>query len=927
MAIVMSKSKLNYSIPRQEVAVLFLFAIFFPGLNAFAQGPVISLSPGGTIHTVAGNGHVTFSGDNGAATGAGLALPLALAADGSGNIFIADTNNHRVRRIDASGNITTVAGNGQQGFFGDGGPATSAALNQPAAVALDAAGNLYIADSGNHRIRKVSGGTISSFAGNGTAGFSGDSGAAANAALNSPRGVAVDVADNIYIADTENHRIRKVTGGIISTIAGNGDQNIAGDNGPAANASLDTPSAVAVDASGNVFIADSENQRIRKVAGGTITTLAGNGSAAYTGDGGPATSASLAYPRGVTVDGSGNVFIADSNNNVIRRVSAGGTITTVAANGEQGFFGDNGPPTAASMDTPVGVLLVNGNMYVADKDNHRIRRVDSTMLTFASQIVGTSGTVQTVTVSNSGSATLTLASLTPSSADFALAGTGTCGTSFPHNVAAGASCTLDINFVPGSVGILTGNLSIGDNAGGNPHTILVSGTGVRDEATLALSSAPTSPSFGDPVTITAGVTPAVVTTAPAPTGTVTFSEGSTILAAQIVTSNAASFTTTSLVAGNHTITVAYSGDTVYAGSSSTFTQIVNKATPTIAWSGPAAIVYGTALSVTQLNATSSVPGTFSYAPASGTVLNAGSQTLSVTFTPTDTTDYTTPISSVPLTVNQAPTFTAISSSLASAGVGANVTFTATVTSAGGTPVGSVSFAEGTTVLLTVALAGGTAAFTTASLTQGTHLIAVVYAGNTNFSGSAASTLTETIGPTDFTLTPGTTGVGGQSAVSVTVQSGQTALAPMTLTSTGNPGAQVRFSIAGLPSGATATFNPPILTLVNSASSFMLTVTTAGRFRYVAELRTPYTGAFSAGLIWLPLTGFGLAGIGFIGRSNRRRSRWSAFLALVCVICALGGCADQGNFRNFGTPAGSYQLVVTGTSGSTQRTTNITLQVQ
>jgi len=296
-AIAMSKSKLNRRILWQRVAApILLVTSFFLGRSAFAQGPVISLSPGGTIHTVAGNGQAAFSGDNGAATSATLALPFAMAADASGNIFVADTNNHRIRRIDTSGNITTVAGNGQQGFSGDGGPATSAALNQPSAVALDAGGSLYIADSSNHRIRKVSNGTIATFAGNGTAGFSGDNGAAVGASLNFPRGVAVDATGHVYIADTKNHRVRKVTSGTISTIVGNGDQHFAGDNGPATNASLDTPSAVAVDSSGNVFVADTENHRIRKVASGTITTLAGNGSATYAGDGGPAASAARCPP-------------------------------------------------------------------------------------------------------------------------------------------------------------------------------------------------------------------------------------------------------------------------------------------------------------------------------------------------------------------------------------------------------------------------------------------------------------------------------------------------------------------------------------------------------------------------------------------------------------------------------------------------------
>src|SRR5205807_1857345 len=173
-------------------------------------------------------------------------------------------------------------------------------------------------------------------------------------------------------------------------------------------------------------------------------------------------------PFGVTTDGSGNVYIADSGNQVVRRVSANGTIATVAGNGEQGFFGENGSPTAATLDTPASVLLVNGNVYVADTHNERIRRVDSTMLTFASQIVGTSSAVQTVTISNTGSSTLTLASITPSSADFVLAGSGSCGNSFPHNIAAGATCTVDILFAPGTLGVHTGSLSISDNAEGAP---------------------------------------------------------------------------------------------------------------------------------------------------------------------------------------------------------------------------------------------------------------------------------------------------------------------------------------------------------------------------------------------------------------------------------------------------------------------------
>jgi sugar lactone lactonase YvrE len=895
-------------------------------LRASAQGPVLNLSPGGTIHTVAGNGQSAFAGDGGLATSAALALPFALAADGSGNIYFADMNNHRIRRIDANGNITTVAGNGQQGFFGDGGSATSAALNHPSAVALDVSGNLYIADSGNHRVRIVSNGTIATFAGNGTAAFSGDGGAAISASLNFPRGVVVDGGGNVYIADTNNQRIRKVTGSVISSIAGNGEQDFTGDGGPATSASLDTPTAVAVDTIGNLLIADSNNHRIRKVTAGTITTLAGNGSAAFTGDGGPATSATLAYPLGVSTDSAGNVYIADSDNHVIRRISPGGIIATVAANGEQGFFGDQGPPTAAVMDTPTGVLSVNGNLYIADKNNERIRRVDSTMLAFGTQVVGTSSAVQTVTVKNSGGSTLTIASLTSTPVDFALAASGSCGTSLPINVAAGASCTLDIIFVPAAVGARSGSLAISDNAEGSPHAILVNGTGLQDGTSVSASSAPASPSFGDSVTITATLTSVVSTAAPPPTGTVTFSEGATVLSTQAVSANTASFVTTTLSAGSHTITATYSGDSLYVGSSASFTQVVTKAIPALSWTSPASITYGTQLGTAQLNATASVPGTFVYSPSIGTLFNAGVQTLSVTFTPTDTVDYTTAITSVSLTVNKAPTTTSLTSSLQSVGVGASVTFTATITSSGGIPAGAVNFVEGNTVLSIATLSGGTATFVTSSLPQGTHLITAVYVGSSNFLGSNSNTLSEAIGPTDFTLTPVMNG-GGGSAAPVIVQAGQAASVPMMVSSIGSPGAQIQFSVTGLPPSSSATFNPAMLTLGTTSTALTLTVTTQPRFRYVSQREGQHPYVFFAEITGLPLIGLTLFGAGLVKRSGRMRRLWLVLIVLMTPAFFCNGCASADNYRSFGTPAGTYPLVVTATSGTTQHTLNTTLVVR
>jgi sugar lactone lactonase YvrE len=333
----------------------------------------------GVISTVAGNGTWGFAGDGGPATAAQLNSPWGIAEDGGGNIYIADMSNNRIRKVTPAGVISTVAGNGNSGFSGDGGPATSAGLNYPSGVAVDAAGNFYIADFNNNRIRKVTvGGVISTVAGNGTAGFGGDGGYATSAQLRYPYGVAVDAAGNLYIADSSNSRIRKVTsGGVISTVAGNGTYGFSGDGGPAASAGLYYPRGVLLDAGGNLFIADAYNNRIRKVtSGGVISTVAGNGAAGFSGDGGPATSAELYLACGVAVDTGGNLYIADYANSRIRKVTPAGVISTVAGNGNSGFSGDGGPATSAQIFYPTGVVVDSGgSLYIADYNNSRIRKV------------------------------------------------------------------------------------------------------------------------------------------------------------------------------------------------------------------------------------------------------------------------------------------------------------------------------------------------------------------------------------------------------------------------------------------------------------------------------------------------------------------------------------------------------------------------
>ncbi len=355
----------------------------------------------GIITTVAGNRAASYSGDGGSATNASLNNPMGIVADGRGAIYIADAANNRIRRVDVSGLITTVAGNGTNGYSGDGSFATNAELGSASSVTLDSTGNLFLADTINERIREVNlNGIISTVAGNGFringfrfpgeyGGFGGDGGAATNAELNSPMGVAVDCAGNCFISDYFNVRIRKVdTNGVITTIAGNGDYAFGGDGGPASRAQLKYTVDVAMDGQGRLFVVDSQTARIRKVdTDGIITTLAGAVDAypfGPVGDGGPATNAFLFSPNGVVADGFGNVFIADTLNERIRKVSPNGIITTLAGDGfssspiSGGYSGDGGPATNAELNLPIGAVVdSSGNIFIADAQNRRVRKVDT----------------------------------------------------------------------------------------------------------------------------------------------------------------------------------------------------------------------------------------------------------------------------------------------------------------------------------------------------------------------------------------------------------------------------------------------------------------------------------------------------------------------------------------------------------------------
>jgi hypothetical protein len=355
----------------------FLVTLIFTCACGFLQAQV------NYITTIAGNGTAGYCCDDSLAIYAELNSPCGICFDARGNIYIADPLNERIRKIDLfTGIITTLTGNGIHGYTGDNIPATDAELFLPVAVLTDTTGNVYIADGDNNRIRKItiSTGIITTVAGDGTAGSLGDGGLATNAQLFQPNGICLDKYGNLYIADLSNYKIRKVDAktGIITTVAGTGTPGYTGDNGPAIHAEFASPGNVYADSSGNIFITDSYNNVVRKitVSTGIITAIAGNGTAGYSGDGGPATNALLNQPYGIYIDKQNNIFITEWGSGTVRRIDGvTGIITTVAGNGTPGFSGDGGPATVAEL-VPEGICLDDkGIMYIADFTNNRVRMI------------------------------------------------------------------------------------------------------------------------------------------------------------------------------------------------------------------------------------------------------------------------------------------------------------------------------------------------------------------------------------------------------------------------------------------------------------------------------------------------------------------------------------------------------------------------
>jgi hypothetical protein len=852
-------------------------------LAGSATGSVGVFVPG-IINTVAGDFNWVYVADGRTATSSPIFLPFGVAVDAAGDLIIADSSNNRIRRVDAgSGLMSTVAGNGIVGSTGDGGPATSATIDNPTSVALDPAGNIYFSDSGNDAIRRVDAftGLISTVAGTlGKHGYTGDNGPATSASFNSPNGISFDPNGNLYIADTGNHAIRVVNpSGIIATVAGTGTAGFSGDNGPATRAQLNAPwsatpippSTPGVDV--GFYIADQNNNRIRAVdASGNITTIAGT-NGGYSGDTGPATSAQLSEPASVLVDVAGNIYIADSGNNVVRRINPQtAIITTFAGNNSESFTGDGGPANKAGFYGPYAFALdTQGNLYIADVFHNRIREVaaNTAILNYPVMRVDRVSAPLTQTIENDGNAPLDITLLNPVLYAQFDPGTTTCGTATP--IASLDQCAVGLDFAPTVTGTLvTGEADIDSNAGNSPGKITLTGQVLDVNPTVTSVTSNLNPSsVGQPVVFTATVTSSGQT----PTGAITLLDGTTTIGSGTLNSSAsATFTISNFTSGSHSITAAYAGDSQNAAAvSAVLTQVVkqaNAATTTVLSSNVNTAIAGTPIVFTANvnivtadsgngNITGSVAivqgsntlGTATINSASATASN-GVATMSLTDLPVGTDNITAVYAgngsysgstSAPIveTIQLATSITALSAATPSY-AGAAVVLTANLTSNGATPTGSVQFLDGTTNLGSAPIsAQGVASLSVAgrNWTVGSHSLTAVYAGDKSNSASTSAPFSEivNIAPTSTTVlsslnpaglganvifTATVTSSGGSSTGSVQFFDGAASLGSGNLTSAGASSATASFPTAAL------TLGTHTITAVYSGDSFDSTSTSA-----------------------------------------------------------------------------------------------------
>ena len=732
------------------------------------------------------------------ATTVPLILPSAIVFDAQGNLYLAETASHVIRKVDPTGIITTIAGTGTQGFSGDNGPATAAQLDSPQGLALDPSNNLYIADTHNHCIRKITAttGIITTIAGTGsTPGFSGDASLATSAHLDLPTALAIDPTRNLYITDTQNHRVRKitVTTGIITTITGTGIQGFSGDNGPATAATIDSPTGLAVDAPGNLYLADTHNHRIRRIdaATGTITTIAGT-TPGFSGDNASASTASLALPHGLTIDATGNIYIADTANHRIRRIDvATGIITTIAGQGTQTFAGDNGPAAIASLDTPrTATATSTGLITLADTGNKRIRQIsaDKTIHTIAGLGVTTPGaltlTAPAVIAYGTGRLSATLATSSPATGSITFFDTyDSAPTTIGTTPLTANSATLDTGTLPAGVHTISATYA-GDQTHASAQSPSVSLTITRQQ--LAASVSPSTLLYGQPIpALTATLTGLL----PQDTGNLT-----------------AAFTTT---ATNLSPTGTYPITAILAGTAAGNYNLAS--TPTL---------------------------TISPAPTL-TSLTASSTTIS-------------PGSPETLTVHVASTTSGSPTGTVRLLDGATTLLTTTISAAGDAAFTTSALSTGSHTLTTSYAGDGN--FAPSTSTPAIIGVGIAGGGTTNADFAVAAT-----GNTTQTILPGTS---ASFAFSIQPIGSTPLSSPIALAATGLPNlATASFNPTYLPPGATSntvtlTITTPKATTLNHTSAPQTTAFALLLLPIAAitlRLRNPHIRFLTISLLTLPLT--------------------------------------------------------------------------
>ncbi len=812
-------------------------------IRGLASGGLGVLTPGNFV-PIAGEGDDSSTTvlDGISAEMAELDQPASVALDGLGNLYIADVYHHRIRMVcggigttivgtvcsaSQAGIISTIAGNGIAAYMGDGGLAASATLNSPAGIALDGAGNMYIADSADNVIREITAatGTIATVAGFknaqgiGASGYGGDGGPATSALLNASWGVTVDAFGYLYIADTFNHCIREVQPGTgtISTIAGTGVAGYNGDGDQATTAWLNAPYAVAFDAAHNMYIPDSANNRVRMVnQSGVISTFAGNGAIGFSGDGAAATAAGLWSPSGVVVDAGGNVYIADTQNSAIRKVSASGIITTIAQNDVGVYLYNEGGPYAVSLYWPWGMTLDGqGNLYFADFLNLRVREIQGNVspVDFTRNPIPQGSQSKPakhpVELENDGNAPLDLVSivagtnavLQQSALDPSLEPCAAAG----QAVAPGVDCWIEPVFAPAAAPPLTsdqteiGDISLAANSTpslvspNSPLQVEAIGIATPVNSTTTTVTSNVNPSgFDQNVTFTATVTTGSGTGAL--TGGVEFYDGTTLLAAPVPMEetgtpgqDVAAITISTLIVGTHTITAVYDNakDPVHFTSSGTLSQLVLEATATTLTSSVKTANVGDTVLFTATVTTANSGGypldgsvTFTegatilcnqdinaagVATCSTNALTQGTNQITATYAPASTTEIQPSIGLLSFDVQggsaiQVSIGGVQAQSNASVFFGNPVTIVGTVTASGGAGVapatGSVVFFDGTQQIGTATLAGAQAqaSFALSTLTVGAHSITASYQGDANYKASVSAPISLTVSQAQTAIT-------------------------------------------------------------------------------------------------------------------------------------------------------------------------------